>query len=160
MRDHHITYPSYDRMQDRLSDAKASHLILYNSEFKQIDPLNAEWRSLCTPTHDENPYLVWVRWQMPEDRAYVHCTCTAGYYGRGCKHAAAFLDTLNLLHQYTSVRVLDDYEWNQYEHLSILPDWEGPDAQPDEQLTVIRQSAERSANDNTQTQSQRPTGTR
>ena len=122
-REHHIIYPSLDRLKGRLADAEASHLILYNEQFRQLGPLIHEWTALCTPTHDDNPYEVMVRWEPPEDRAYIHCTCIAGYYGRGCKHAALLLNTLGLLTKDTRFMVLDDYAWQQYKHVAILPQW-------------------------------------
>lgn len=121
----HLTYPSVDRLRERLADAKADHLILYNVTRQDHDWNIVTWRASCTPTQGMDEYRVMAYWISTDDRVHTHCTCTAGGYGLACKHGALLLESLGLLS--SAVRVMSAEEYQKYETLALLPAWRKED---------------------------------
>ena len=119
----HLTYPDTARLKQRLADAEAQHLILFDYKENPIDPFSFEARAKCTPSEKVEPYHVFMRWDMTELRVYLHCTCPAGYYGTPCKHAALLHHTVTPIGDDLAVMVLDANDYQRYETLALLPDW-------------------------------------
>lgn len=119
----HLVYPDADRLNARLTDAKASHLVVFDRTDQYHDTLTYQYDALVTPTLDMEPYKVMVYWTMPDDRVHAHCSCRAGEFATPCKHLALFLDHLGLINKDTRVRVMDAEEYQRFETLAILPDW-------------------------------------
>lgn len=123
-RKQHLTYPDHARLRQRLADANEQRLVLFDISQQQPHPRVMIYRSFCTPSERMDPYAQWIHWDIPNARAYTHCTCTAGAYGVPCKHVALFLDVAGLLDETMAHRTLDAEEYQRYETLAILPEWE------------------------------------
>lgn len=122
---HHLTWPSTDRLKARLAQAEDERLILFNVSEQHIGATSVEFRSQCTPSESMDAYDQWLRWDMVEGRVYVHCTCTAGYHGVPCKHAALLGDSVAALDEDWMILDADDYL--RYDRLALLPDWKEKD---------------------------------
>src|SRR5690606_2491937 len=120
----HLTYPDTARLKQRLADAEAQRLILFDYKENPIDPFSFEARAKCTPSEKVEPYHVFMRWDIIESRAYLLCTCPAGYHQGICKHAALLHSAVTPIGDDLQVRVLSPDEMQRYETLALLPDWE------------------------------------
>src|SRR5690606_32950939 len=69
----HLKWPDTARLKQRLADAEAQHLILFDYKENPIDPFSFEARAKCTPSEKMEPYHVFMRWDMTELRVYLHC---------------------------------------------------------------------------------------
>lgn len=125
----HLTYPSLSRLRERLADAKAAHLQVFDLAKYDHDLGVWEWNAKVTPTHDLEPYEITIYHTMTDNRVHTHCTCTAGSYGVPCRHLAIVLDTLSLTTSMMKVRVMDSPEFTRFMELALLPEWKGDNEQ-------------------------------
>ena len=123
-RKHHLVYPDLARLKQRLADAYDQRLVLFDISQQQPDPYSIAYRSFCTPSEATDPYAQWIHWQIQDARVYAHCTCTAGYYGTGCKHSALLGDLAGALDEDTEWRILDHEDMESYRTTLDLPAWD------------------------------------
>lgn len=130
----HLTYPSYARLQERLAQAEDQRLAIFDVVETRAGPMSVDWSASCTPsTEGDEPYYIWLQWDLLENRVYAHCTCTAGYYGTGCKHSALLGDLAGALNEDTEWRILDHEDMESYRTTLDLPAWDKDKEAGDEQ---------------------------